>query len=140
MQAVVNETYAFIWPMGAPAIDETDWSPAWLATDSARIIALMLSDEDCIEDLWVAASYRGQGIGTELLNIGEHEIFERGFAAGRLRVVAGNDVAKNFYKQRGWTFMRQYAHGRLPIEMMDFTKILPSPKTAGWSQRTSEIK
>lgn len=125
VQAVVNETYAFIWHGAAPPISETDWSPAWVANDGKNIIALMLSAGEWIDDLWIAAPYRAQGLGTALLKLGETEIHDRGFAMARLRVVAGNNAAAEFYKRRGWSPVRQYSHEKLPIEMIDFEKALP---------------
>lgn len=122
VQAVVDETYAFIWPEGAPPIDTTDWTPAWVADDDGRLIALMLSSGDCIDDLWVAGPHRGQGLGSKLLTIGESEIRERGFQHAKLRIVAGNELAADFYRRCGWIFVRKYSHDRLPIVMMDFEK------------------
>lgn len=121
---MVNETYAFIWHGRSPAIDETDWTPAWVADDGTAIIALMLSSSDCVDDLWVAARFRGRGLGSRLLEIGEREIRERGFGYAKLRVVAGNTMAAEFYARRGWTQGRQYPHQKLPIEMIDFEKPL----------------
>lgn len=124
VQSVVDETYAFIWENGAPPIDETDWSPAWVAVDGPSIMALMLTVDDCLDDLWIARPHRGCGLGSNLLAQAEEEIRARGFRQARLRVVAGNQRAVDFYGRRGWTAVRRYPHGRLPIEMIDFVKQL----------------
>lgn len=124
VQALVNETYAFVWHGNAPSIDETDWSAAWVADDGAAIVAVMLSNGDVIDDLWIASAYRRKGLGSSLLNKGEEEIAARGFQVARLRVVSGNDPATHFYEHHGWLAVRHYPHGRLPIEMIDFEKQL----------------
>jgi GNAT superfamily N-acetyltransferase len=124
VQSVVNETYAFVWGENVPAISETDWSPSWVADNGAGLIALMLTSADWVEDLWIAKPHRRLGLGTKLLALGEEEIRARGFAAAKLRVVAGNTAAESFYRRHGWNALRQYPHERLPIEMIDFEKRL----------------
>ncbi len=124
VQSVVNETYAFVWGENAPAISETDWSPSWVAENGVDLIALMLTSGDWVEDLWIAKPYRGQGLGSKLLAIGEEEIRARSFTQAKLRVVAGNTAAEVFYRHHGWSAIRQYPHERLPIEMIDFEKRL----------------
>ena len=124
VQMVVDETYAYIWRKGAPPIDATDWSPAWVADNGSSIIALLLTGHEWIEDLWIEANFRRKGLGAALLSKGEREIAERGFPLARLRVVASNEAAIAFYRQQGWTEVRRYQHSRLPIEMIDFNKQL----------------
>lgn len=124
VQSVVNETYAYIWRPVAPPIDETDWPPAWVVDDGASIIALMLTSNDWVDDLWVAASHRGLGTGSALLGKAEDEIVTRGHRRGLLRLVSGNNHALDFYKCHGWSLMRTYRHERLSIDMIDLEKPL----------------
>lgn len=124
VQAVVNETYAHVWGEKVPAISQTDWSPSWVAADGADIIALLLTEGEWVEDLWIAKPHRSHGLGGKLLAVGEEEIRARGFARAKLRVVATNTAAAAFYRRHGWSALCQYPHERLPIEMIDFEKPL----------------
>lgn len=124
VQQLVDETYAFVWPEGAPAIDETDWSKGWIAENGGQMIAVMLTSADWLEDLWVARPARGAGLGSKLLATAEEEIGNRSLALARLRVVEGNGHALSFYLKRGWVIASRQAHERLPIVMITMQKQL----------------
>jgi GNAT superfamily N-acetyltransferase len=103
-----------------------NWAASWVAlrivAGGAEIIGVMLSGDDWLEDLWIAQSCRGSGIGKRLLEIAESEIFARGHAQARLRVVAENTRALQFYARQGWQADRRYAHERDGFDMIDMIK------------------
>ena len=124
VQAIVDETYAFVWPEGAPPISPTDWCTGWLAEVDGQLAGIMLTAADWLDDLWVARGFRRRGIGSRLLAAAEAEIAARGHAHGKLRVVAGNDRAMAFYLGHGWAVADRRPHERLPVVMVTLAKAL----------------
>lgn len=55
-----------------------------------------------IHDVAVAADYRGQGIGTMMLNKVEQVAHQRGYCKLTLEVLEGNQIAKNAYRSFGF--------------------------------------
>jgi ribosomal protein S18 acetylase RimI-like enzyme len=56
-----------------------------------------------IENLYVRLGYRGAGIGSELLEAAEEQLFDADADRVRLEVLAANDDARRFYAQHGYT-------------------------------------
>jgi ribosomal protein S18 acetylase RimI-like enzyme len=103
-------------------LDEDDWSLAWVAVHDHKIIGVLLTGEDLISDLWVLRENRRQGAGSKLLARGESEIFARGYAKCRLRVVKSNRVAVEFYLGHGWHVAREFAHEKYHHAMLELAK------------------
>ena len=122
--AVVREVYGRMLPAGFEVERDTDWEPAWVADIPGRLVAVMLTHGEWLEDLWIEKDHRGLGIGGRLLAIAEQEIAARGFARARLRVVAENAAARAFYARRGWREDRRYPHERHGFDMVDMSKEL----------------
>lgn len=59
-----------------------------------------------IEYLYVDPDFRGEGIGGELLTLGEERLFEQGADILELDVFESNDVAVSFYDDRGYSVSR----------------------------------
>lgn len=130
VQGVVDETYGGLWAQPPLQIDVEDWSRGWVAVVAGAIAGVMLTHEEWISDLWVLPSFRSVGIGGLLLARAESEIAER-YPVGRLRVVSLNAKAQAFYKARGWTGLREFAHENLPITMIEMTKTLQGTSPTG---------
>ena len=56
-----------------------------------------------VHNLYVDTAYRGQGIGTALLERAEDILAERGADRVRLEVMGANERASRFYTERGYT-------------------------------------
>jgi ribosomal protein S18 acetylase RimI-like enzyme len=54
-----------------------------------------------IESLAVLPDERGAGLGTELLDVAEDELANRGATTVAIAVMVGNDAAQRFYESRG---------------------------------------
>jgi GNAT superfamily N-acetyltransferase len=127
VQAVVDEVYGGQWAAAPlPIGDDDDWSLGWVAVDGATIVGVALTGDDWLDDLWIAASHRGHGIGARLLEVAEAEISERGYTRAWLRHVATNTRAHVFYLRHGWSLDRRMRHERAPIDMTVMTKPLRS--------------
>jgi GNAT superfamily N-acetyltransferase len=120
---VTREIYGHLFDHDVPQ-PEGKWSKALVALQDARIIGVIVADDDWIEDLWIAAPYRGSGVGSRLLAAGEQQIAARGHAVAHLRVVADNEPARRFYAARGWTQTEAYPHERWGFPMLDLIKSL----------------
>jgi ribosomal protein S18 acetylase RimI-like enzyme len=122
VSSVVVECYGDLVPDYSFDAGE-NWPASWIAESDDKVVGVLLTSEDCVDDLWIARPYRRQGIGARLLSIGEDEISERGYDVGRLRVVGVNTLAIKFYARHGWekTYRR---HAIYQFEMVEFRKRL----------------
>ena len=95
-----------------------------VAEIDGRVIGVVISDEDWIEDLWVIKEHRRRGVGSVLLAAAERQIAEGGHATAYLRVVARNLDARCFYAARGWAETVSYPHERWSFRMVEMVKAL----------------
>jgi ribosomal protein S18 acetylase RimI-like enzyme len=107
-----------------------DWPLAWIAASDAKILGVIITHEEWIDDLWVLQEYRRQGIGSRLLAQGESEIVARGCRTCRLRVVKSNLAAVQFYSGQGWRIAREFAHEKYHHSMLEMAKSFPSTQPA----------
>jgi GNAT superfamily N-acetyltransferase len=121
---VVNETYGGIWPMTPIAVGNEDWGAGWVAASAGDLLGWMLTQGDWLDDLWVSSRFRGQGIGSALLQHAEKEIAARGIATAHLHVIASNKQAIAFYERRGWRPVRETPHEVAPAPRLEMTKAL----------------
>jgi GNAT superfamily N-acetyltransferase len=121
---VAREVYGHLF-RGAVPQPEGSWARGLVAEVGGRIVAVVVADDDWIEDLWVAKAYRGRGLGSRLLSAAERQIAARGNGLGHLRVVADNEPARRFYAAYGWSETAAYPHERWGFTMLDLIKALP---------------
>jgi ribosomal protein S18 acetylase RimI-like enzyme len=116
-------------PDGAPnpvslEFKDDDWTLAWVAVSDAKILGVIITNHEWVDDLWVLREHRRQGVGTRLLTQGESEIASRGCQTCRLRVVKSNLIAIQFYLRQGWQIAREFAHEKYH-PMLEMAKSLP---------------
>jgi ribosomal protein S18 acetylase RimI-like enzyme len=107
-----------------------DWPLAWVAVSDAKILGVIITNQEWVDDLWVLREHRRQGVGTRLLAHGESEIAVRGCQTCRLRVVKSNLAAIQFYLRQGWLIAREFAHEKYHHPMLEMAKSFPSPQQA----------
>jgi GNAT superfamily N-acetyltransferase len=120
---VASEVYGQLFAGQLPR-HEGNWGAGVLAEIDGRIIGVMVTGDDWIEDLWVAEEWRNRGVGSRLLAAGERQIAARGHALGHLRVIAENRGARRFYVRHGWSEVESYPHERWGFAMIDLSKPL----------------
>ncbi|MEP7172637.1 MAG: GNAT family N-acetyltransferase [Aestuariivirga sp.] len=120
---VIVECYGHLLPNYEPD-PNADWEHAWLAEKNGKIVAVLLTARDWIDDLWISKAERRSGIGSRLLQIAEQEIATRGNQQARLRLVAENLIALKFYTKNGWQHVRQFPHEKFSFEMVEMSKPL----------------
>ena len=127
VETVAAEVYGHLF-QGAPPPPDGRWAQALVAAADGRIVAVMVADDDWIEDLWVAADWRRRGVGSRLLAAGERQIAARGCFLARLRVIAENHGARCFYARHGWSEAETYPHEKWGFAMVDMlTQVISAP-------------
>jgi len=128
VQTVVDEIYGGLWAPPPLPVDEENWHSSWVGVRDAKIIGVVRTSADWLDDLWVLREHRGQGVGQRLLAHGETEMVERGHESLRLRVVQSNATAIEFYRRHGWRIVRIFPHEKFPITMLEMFKLVRQPE------------
>jgi GNAT superfamily N-acetyltransferase len=118
---IVTECYGHLLSNFDPN-PNADWEHAWVAERNKKLIAVLRTENEWIDDLWLLKSERSAGIGNCLLRIAEQEIASHGNVLARLRLVAENTNALNFYSKHGWQHVRSFPHEKFGFEMIELSK------------------
>jgi ribosomal protein S18 acetylase RimI-like enzyme len=127
VQAIADETFAYLFPSSQVPIGEPDWVSAWLAVSGDEIVGVTMTRDQWVSDLWVRQDRRRTGIGERLLAQAEREIRGRGHHVLRLRVVKSNTRAVEFYKNHGWRVHREFPHEKFGHPMFEMIKSSEPP-------------
>jgi ribosomal protein S18 acetylase RimI-like enzyme len=130
VQAIADETFAYLFAASQVPIGEPDWISAWVAISGDEIVGVTMTRGEWISDLWVRSDSRRLGIGAKLLAQAELEIRSRGHEKLRLRVVKSNIRAVRFYESHDWTVRREFPHenfGHAMLEMTKSAQTIPTP-------------
>ncbi|HSY92877.1 MAG TPA: GNAT family N-acetyltransferase [Candidatus Binatus sp.] len=124
IETVANETFKDLFaPKPVPLeFKDEDWPLAWVAVSDEKIVGVIITNREWVDDLWVFREQRRRGVARRLLAQGEAEIAARGHQTGRLRVVRSNAVAVQFYLSQGWQIAREFAHEKYHHAMLEMTK------------------
>ena len=122
VQAIADETFAYLFAASRVPIGEPNWRSAWVAISGEEIIGVTMTQDEWVTDLWVRRDNRRLGIGAKLLEQAELELGGRGHETFRLRVVKSNIRAVQFYESRGWRVHREFPHEKFGHAMFEMTK------------------
>jgi ribosomal protein S18 acetylase RimI-like enzyme len=122
VQTVVDEVYGGLWAPPPLPVDEENWLSSWVAVRDVKIIGVVRTSGEWLDDLWVLRESRGSGVGRRLLAQEEAEIIAHGYETLHLRVVQSNAAAIEFYRRLGWRIARVFSHERFPITVLDMFK------------------
>jgi GNAT superfamily N-acetyltransferase len=67
VQAIADETFAYLFATLPVPIGEANWLSAWLAISGEEIVGVTMTRDEWVSDLWVRADSRRTGIGAKLL-------------------------------------------------------------------------
>jgi ribosomal protein S18 acetylase RimI-like enzyme len=101
-----------------------------LAVVQGRIAGFVMVVDNEVEQLYVSAHHRGEGVADMLMAHAEQRIKDAGYSSAWLAVVAGNARARKFYKRRGWSDsgLFEYAaagkQGPMPVPSRRYVKDL----------------
>jgi ribosomal protein S18 acetylase RimI-like enzyme len=73
-----------------------------LAVVQGQIAGFVMVVDNEVEQLYVSAHHRGEGVADMLMADAERRIQDVGYSSAWLAVVAGNARARRFYERRGW--------------------------------------
>jgi ribosomal protein S18 acetylase RimI-like enzyme len=118
----MDETYGGLWAPPPLPIGEMNWNLSWIAVLNTKIVGMVLTGGEWLDDLWVLRESRGCGVGQRLLAHGEAEIVARGHRILRLRVVQSNATAIRFYHRHSWQIAREFRHGKSSVMMLEMFK------------------
>ena len=79
VQTVVDEIYGGLWAPPPHPVDEEGWHSSWVAVRDEKIIGVVRTSAEWLDDSWVLRESRRCGVGQRLLAQGETEIIARGF-------------------------------------------------------------
>jgi len=132
IEKVATETFKDLFAPNPVPLEfkDEDWPLAWVAVSDAKILGVVITNQEWVDDLWMLRGYRRQGVGSRLLAKGESEISARGCETCRLRVVKSNTVAVQFYLSQGWRIVREFAHEKYHHPMLEMAKSFPSSQQA----------
>ena len=127
IETVANETFKDLFAPNPVPLEfkDEDWPLAWVAVSDQKIVGVIITNQEWVDDLWVLREERRQGVGSKLLEKGEAEIAARGYKACRLRVVRSNRVAVQFYLNQRWQIAREFAHEKYHHAMLELAKSCP---------------
>jgi ribosomal protein S18 acetylase RimI-like enzyme len=75
---------------------------ATVAVFDGAVAGFVMVAGDEVEQVYVAAQYRGTGVGRALVRAAERRVAEGGHTTAWLAVAAGNARARAFYERSGW--------------------------------------
>jgi GNAT superfamily N-acetyltransferase len=74
-----------------------------LAVVQGQIAGFVMVVDNEVEQVYVSALHRGEGVADVLMADAEGRIKDAGYSSAWLAVVAGNGRARRFYERRGWS-------------------------------------
>jgi ribosomal protein S18 acetylase RimI-like enzyme len=101
-----------------------------VAVVQGQIAGFVMVAADEVEQLYVSARHRGEGVADMLMADAERRIKDGGYSSAWLAVVAGNARARRFYERRAWSDggLFEYAaagdHGPIPVPSHRYMKDL----------------
>src|SRR5579859_4362143 len=124
IERVASETFKDLFAPNPVPLEfkDEDWPLAWVAVSDVKIVGVIMTNQEWVDDLWVLREHRRQGIGSRLLAQGEAEIVSRSHQTCRLRVVRSNAVAVQFYFSHGWQIAREFTHEKYHHAMLEMAK------------------
>ena len=75
-----------------------------------EIAGFTMIDGDEVDQLYVDAAYRGQGVAAPLLSWAAERIRSSGHPVPWLAVATGNARARHFYEREGWTDAGEFSY------------------------------
>ncbi len=101
-----------------------------VAEVAGEVVGFAMTEDDEVDQVYVAPSGRGSGAATALLGEAERRIRDAGHASAWLAVVGGNARARAFYERQGWVDEGQFTHdapgpeGPIPVTAHRYVKTL----------------
>ncbi len=101
-----------------------------VALVEGQIAGFVMVVDNEVEQIYVSALHRGEGVADMLMADAERRIKDAGYSSAWLAVVAGNARARRFYERCGWSDGGQFEyaaagdHGPIPVPSHRYVKDL----------------
>jgi GNAT superfamily N-acetyltransferase len=101
-----------------------------VATFDGAVVGFVMVVDDEVEQVYVAAAYRGTGVAKVLIGEAERQVRANGHGKAWLAVVAGNARARAFYERAGWVddgpfdYAAATEEGAIAVPCRRYTKLL----------------
>jgi GNAT superfamily N-acetyltransferase len=101
-----------------------------VATVDGAVVGFVMVVDDEVEQVYVAAAYRGTGVAKVLIGEAERQVRANGHGKAWLAVVAGNARARAFYERAGWVddgpfdYAAATEEGAIAVPCRRYTKLL----------------
>jgi GNAT superfamily N-acetyltransferase len=105
-------------------------SDTTVATVDGAAVGFVMVVDDEVEQVYVAAPYRGTGVAKVLIGEAERQVRANGHRKAWLAVVAGNARARAFYERAGWVdegpfdYAAAAEDGAIAVPCRRYTKLL----------------
>jgi GNAT superfamily N-acetyltransferase len=105
-------------------------SDTTVATVDGAVAGFVMVVNDEVEQVYVAAAYRGTGVAKVLIGEAERQVRANGHGKAWLAVVAGNGRARAFYERAGWVDEGPFDYaaaaegGTVAVPCRRYTKLL----------------
>jgi ribosomal protein S18 acetylase RimI-like enzyme len=102
-----------------------------LAEVDGAVAGFVVVRGDEVEQLYVAAEYRGTGLAGRLLRAAAAIVAESGHRRAWLAVASGNTRARHLYERAGWTdegafdYAAEGPHGSIPVPCHRYSTRVP---------------
>jgi ribosomal protein S18 acetylase RimI-like enzyme len=106
-----------------------------------QIAGFVMVVDNEVEQIYVSARHRGEGVADMLMADAERRIKDAGYSSAWLAVVAGNARARRFYERRGWSDRGLFAyaaageHGPIAVPSHRYVKDLVQSRTGSKGNR-----
>ena len=105
-------------------------SDTTVATVDGAVVGFVMVVDDEVEQVYVAAAYRGTGVAKALIGEAERQVRANGHRKAWLAVVAGNARARAFYERAAWVdegrfdYLAAAEDGPIAVPCRRYTKLL----------------
>ena len=123
MRLVAVRTKESFWTRAAGRIADTT-----VAVVGGEVAGFVMVVGDEVEQMYVSARHRGNGVADALLDEAERQVAAAGYPWAWLAVVAGNGRARRFYERHGWRDEGLFDHhapgddGPIPVPAHRYVK------------------
>lgn len=85
----------------------------WLAWTGDRLVGLLTTVSNCVDEVWVSRRYRRRGIASSLIDTACRDLSNRGFGFAQAGCEDFNDTAIALFETLGWQQI-----GAEPVEIL----------------------
>ena len=128
VQAIADETFAYLFGSSQVPIGEANWLSAWVALSGEEILGVTMTRDEWVSDLWVRRDSRRTGIGGSYWHMPNVK-----YAAGDMNMThfvfewSSRTFGPSSSIKYGWRVQREFPHEKFGHTMFEMTKSSEMP-------------